>query len=62
MRAACAFSADRCFPYLYDCCFSDSLDDLFRGELPPWRNAQLCQCLIFGWFYLFIMTDLFHYT
>ena len=37
-------------------------DDLFRGELHPWRNAQLCQCLICGWFYLFMMTDLFYYT
>lgn len=49
-------------PYLYGCRLSDSPDDLFRGELHPWRNAQLCQCLIYGWFYLFMMTDLFYYT
>ncbi len=26
-------------PHLYDCRLSDSLDDLFWGELHPWRNA-----------------------
>ena len=26
-------------PHLYDCRFSDSPDDLFWGELHPWRNA-----------------------